>query len=410
MVVAYVLIAVGRIHQLVPALDSLRPALVTGALAMALYFMSQAGIRRVEWTWTTPAKCVVALFVWMTLCVPSALVPSESLIFVLQNFSKTAVMVFVIAGCVRGTRDVERLAGAYVTGAALYSVIAMRQYNFAESWRLGELFYYDANDLATFLVTAVPFGLYFLHKGRRTSTRALCALALLLIAVAFVRTGSRGGFLALGAVVVYVLLRYSAIPLRIRAGATALVAVTVLVAAGDQYWSQMRTIFQEDDYNRTEETGRLQIWSRGIGYMVGNPLLGVGPDAFETAEGTLSPVASRQNQGFGVKWNAAHNAYVQAGAELGFPGLAIFVALLVTTFRMLRRYRQRAITQQLATARPELSQALTASLLGFVVGAFFLSLAYHEMLYVLVAFAIGLAKTAPRTGWTRPAGAVDVAS
>jgi hypothetical protein len=37
---------------------------------------------------------------------------------------------------------------------------------------------------------------------------------------------------------------------------------------------------------------------------------------------------------------------------------------------------------------------MTASLLGFVVGAIFLSLAYTDMLYVLLAFALGLAKTA----------------
>jgi len=36
--------------------------------------------------------------------------------------------------------------------------------------------------------------------------------------------------------------------------------------------------------------------------------------------------------------------------------------------------------------------ALTASLLGFVVGAFFLSLAYSEMLYTLIALAAGLRK------------------
>ena len=36
--------------------------------------------------------------------------------------------------------------------------------------------------------------------------------------------------------------------------------------------------------------------------------------------------------------------------------------------------------------------ALTASLLGFVVGSFFLSLAYSEMLYTLVALAVGLHK------------------
>jgi hypothetical protein len=37
---------------------------------------------------------------------------------------------------------------------------------------------------------------------------------------------------------------------------------------------------------------------------------------------------------------------------------------------------------------------LIASLVGFVVGAFFLSLAYAEMFYMLAALAVGLHKTA----------------
>jgi hypothetical protein len=40
----------------------------------------------------------------------------------------------------------------------------------------------------------------------------------------------------------------------------------------------------------------------------------------------------------------------------------------------------------------DLSPPLTAALLGFVVGSFFLSLAYSEMLYTLVALAVGLRK------------------
>ena len=35
-----------------------------------------------------------------------------------------------------------------------------------------------------------------------------------------------------------------------------------------------------------------------------------------------------------------------------------------------------------------------AALVGFAVGAFFLSLAYTDMLYMLVAFTIGLTKVA----------------
>jgi hypothetical protein len=40
--------------------------------------------------------------------------------------------------------------------------------------------------------------------------------------------------------------------------------------------------------------------------------------------------------------------------------------------------------------RARFAQSLTASLVGFAVGAFFLTLAYHDMLYTLAALAVGL--------------------
>jgi O-antigen ligase len=153
----------------------------------------------------------------------------------------------------------------------------------------------------------------------------------------------------------------------------------------------MGTIASDADYNRTAETGRLQIWTRGIGYMLDHPLLGVGPGNFQRAEGTLSPFAHRQQYGVGVLWSAPHNTFVQVGAELGIPGLALFVAMIGSAFLLLARLgrRQRGAHRDRDAA---LTQALTASLLAFVVGAFFLSFAYSEMLYTLLALAVGLDK------------------
>jgi O-antigen ligase len=239
----------------------------------------------------------------------------------------------------------------------------------------------------------MPIGLFFAHSGRRLMTRIFAAIALVLLTVAFVYSGSRGGFLAILAMGAFVVIRYTAIAVRWRVSAFVLVALVFLAVASGEYWRQMGTIGSDADYNQTEESGRLQIWSRGIGYMLDNPLLGVGANNFSVAEGTLSPLAQRQQFGVGVRWNAAHNTFVQIGAELGIPGLLIFVALLGTVFAALRgSKRQRRRNPAFRGRALELRQALMASLIGFVVGAFFLSLAYHEMLYTLIALAVGMAK------------------
>jgi O-antigen ligase len=310
-------------------------------------------------------------------------VVGNSFDLVFDNFIKTVLMYIVVAGAIRDVRDVERLAAAYLVAAAVYAAVVISRFELGDgdAWRLGRLYYYDANDFATFLVSAMPLGLYFAHAGRRRAVRLLALVALLVLTIAFVRTGSRGGFLALVVAVGFVLLRYRAIATRWRVCTFVVAALLLAATASEQYWRQMGTILSDADYNQTEETGRLQIWRRGVGYMLQYPVLGVGPNNFQTAEGTRSPFADREPFGKGVRWNAPHSSFIQVGAELGIAGLALFVTLIVSAFAALRN-----------GARLELTQAITASLIGFVVGACFLSLAYSEMLYTLVAFAVGLRK------------------
>jgi putative inorganic carbon (HCO3(-)) transporter len=376
-------------------LETLRPALVFGFLAIVLYLLDGRRSRQLGRLWVPTTAYVVALLTWMVLSVPSSIHPGNSYQLLVENFIKTVLMYLVIAGSVRSIRDIERLAFVYYLSAGIYAAVILSRFELGTgaAWRLGNLYYYDANDFATFAVTAMPLGLYFAHAGRRSITKIFAVVTMVILTVAIIRSGSRGGFLAVLGLGGYVVLRYSAIALRWRVGVTVLVAFVFLAVASGQYWQQMGTITSDTDYNQTEETGRRQIWQRGIGYMLSHPIFGVGADNFETAEGRLSPFASRQQFGLGVRWNAAHNSLVQIGAELGIPGLIFYVAIVATAFAVLAgSKRQRKMNPAFRGRALELRQALTASLIGFIVGAFFLSLAYHEMMYTLVALAVGIGK------------------
>ncbi len=393
-IAGYVLVAVGRVHQLFPVLALARPAILMGALAVLLFLRDGSGIRRVRWMLSPTTRFVIAFLAWMTLSTPGAIVRGTSFDLLFDNFIKTFLMFVIIAAGVRGIRDVERVAMAYLASAVIYAAVIISRFDLGagDSWRLGDLYYYDANDFATFVATAIPLALYLMHRARANYQRLLGVAALAVLTIGFVRSGSRGGFLAMVAVVIFVNVGYRAIALRWRVMATVLVAAVVIGTANDRYWQQMSTITSDSDYNLSEETGRMQIWRRGIGYMLQFPVFGVGPNNFNAAEGTLAPFAERQQLGRGVKWNAAHNSYVQVGAELGIPGLLMFAGMIATAFVALRRSSRRAGTARTWRAGPELSQAVAASLIGFAVGAFFLSLAYSELLFTLLALAVGLQK------------------
>jgi putative inorganic carbon (hco3(-)) transporter len=392
----YILVAVGRVHQVFPAVDVIRPVTVTGLLALAFYAFDQRRDRRLALFSDKTSRWLLMLLGWMALALPTSLVLGESFDLVFGNFIKTVAIFFVVVGAVRGGRDLERLAGAYLFGAVVYAAVVLVRFDVGESdWRLGHLYYYDANDFATFAVTAMPIAIYFAHRGRGLSVRIGALLGLALLCAAFVNSGSRGGFLALLAMGVFILLRYSSIALSRRLLVMAIGAAVLLVVASDRYWEQMGSILSDNDYNQTEESGRLQIWQRGVGYIMQRPIFGVGANNFQAAEGTMSPFADRQQWGVGVRWNAPHNTFIQVGAENGVPGLIFYVAMLGSAMLGLRRLiRSRPRPGIWCQVPPELIQALLASLIGFVVGSFFLSLAYSELLYMLLAFAVAAQKIA----------------
>src|SRR3989440_588308 len=245
---------------------------------------------------------------------------------------------------------------------------------------------------------SVPGSLYpgasasFLLKDYlRSVILMVLAAATVFLMVALGKTGSRGGFLGLVTVGGYLLLRLRGVSTLQRVATVALLAILLSTLASDKYFERMGTMLHlSQDYNwcGKSETGRLAIWRRGLGYMIDHPFLGVGAAAFPVAEGTLAPEAQEQRRyGRGFKWSAAHNSFVQIGAELGVGGLVLFVALLAAAFRTLGRLRRAP-----AARIGGIAQIFTARLVAFVVTACVLVPAYSAYLYTLLGMILGLAR------------------
>lgn len=403
-VAVYVAVAVGRVHQLFPVLLPLKPALVATVLAIGLYLLQQVGQRRLGLLRSRATLCLGGIVLWAALSVPAAL--NAGVAFrAWTDILQTVIMSLVLAGSVRGARDVERLMFVYLGVTVAYVAVVLARFDVsADGWRLGHLYNYDANDMATLIVSAMPFGLYFVVARRRLLERTLAGCGLAVLAVGLIRSGSRGGFLAFLAVAAFVLLGFTTIRARSRLAGLVVILAVVLTTASDRYWTQMQTMLNPDqDYNTTSDAGRVKIWGRGLRYMADHPVFGVGASNFQVAEGTISPLAKLQERGIGVRWGAAHNSFIQVGAELGVPGLLFFLGWLAGVFGSLRRVtRQAARTSAAPIDAARLAQALVAALVGFLVGAFFLSLPYSDVLYTLGALALGLAKITRVHEVTRP--------
>ena len=238
-VAVYIATAVGRIHQLFPVLLPLKLAFLSAVLAIGLLLLQQSGQRSVGLLRSPTTAYWLGLLVWGALSVIGAL--NQGLAFqTWTGLVQIVVMGLVIAASVRDVRDIERLTLVYFSVTVVYTAVVLSRFQLgadigADSWRLGRLYYYDANDLATLITTAMPMGLYFVLTQRRPLLRVLAAAGLAVLAVGVIRSGSRGGFLALLAVTAFVLLRFTTVPARARAGALIVILVVAAITANDRY-------------------------------------------------------------------------------------------------------------------------------------------------------------------------------
>jgi O-antigen ligase len=364
-------------------------------LAGLIYYAStKHPTRRARLIKGPTTKLVVALMVIMIIGVPFSLWVGHSATFVLKGMLPNALFLLLVATSVRTIRDVDWYALVNLYGALVYTTVVSLFFSVGGDGRLGGLIFYDSNDFALVMVCTIPFAIYFLGKGQKRSRRIAAILTLAMILTALVKSGSRGGFIGLIAVMLYVLLRYRAIPSRVRLAVTIAGVALFLGFASDKYWTMMGTILHpQSDYNYNDNVGRVEVWKRGVGYMIHNPIVGVGVSAYPVAEGGSDLALSLAAQGRGFKWSVAHNSFLETGAELGIPGALVFIGMLVVTGFGLTRLSPRGKWSPWISRREmALAQMLIGALFGFAVAGFFVSAEYFAYLYFILGLAVGLIK------------------
>lgn len=394
---AVVLCYVWRLQDLFSIVGSLQIPLLSAGLAAAVYVLNDHPRRRLGEVDGPILRLLGGLAAIMVMGAPFAIIQSQTFTFFTRDFLPSIVLLTgLTAAAVRSEEDVRWLAGVHVAGAALFCLVVLGRYSVGASGRLGDLVYYDANDLGMLLVMTFPMGLFFLLRGRDLRVRLMSAAALLLFIVVIIKTGSRGAFVGFCIVGLWILVRYTAIPTGRRLAALAAAVVLLGVWGSSDYWNRMETLLSPtEDYNWAgeSESGRMEVWKRGVGYMFSHPLVGVGARNFSAAEGYLSRGGQLNQLGAeGFKWSAAHNSFVEIGAETGVIGLLLFLALLFQGFRISGRSPPAPSSDTTPQDSEALRQALRVSLVGYMATGFFLSAAYDPILFAMLGLLAGIAK------------------
>jgi O-antigen ligase len=374
-------------------------ALVSTVLAAAALFLGRADSRRrlEPVLRLIPFRIFLGLVLLAIVGIPFGLYPGNSLKFLTNGYVTVVAILVLTTLIIRSARDVEFLMGAHVIGAVAYVSLALRRFDVGADGRLSGLVTYDANDVALMVVTATPMAFHFaMRAASRTWLRLLALFAVVLFVVMITQSGSRGGFLGFCAVMLYTLFRHRQLSVGRRILAFALAGVTLGVAGTASFWGLMGTILNPtEDYNWSgnSASGRMEVWKRGVGYMLAHPATGVGIANFGVAEGQSDLNRRRVEEGKGYRWAAPHSIYVQTGAELGVTGIVLFLLLIAGVVAAMRQVERAAPSARgPPLLAPAVAQALLGSMVGFVVAGAFLSMAYSDMFYTLLGMMLGLAK------------------
>jgi len=397
---AIIVMAISKIHANFNFLTRLHPAQLAVLLALFYAMANPKSLATGKLLRTWPAKVMAGLGLMACLSVPFGLSMGGAAAFFLNEYSKTLVLAFLVLAAIRNTRDLYTMVWAYVAGTAClaYLAIFVLRTTVAAGDTMARIsggFSFDANDMCVIAVIGLPFALlcFQLSTG---AARVFTVMTMLAVGMLVARSGSRGGFLGLVVVGGALLVLVRGISVHRKLLTVGVLAMGVFLSAPEGYLAQMQTILHpSEDYNTTSPTGRVEIWKRGFTYMITHPIAGIGVNNFQRAEGNISDQAVAAHEvDDGVRWNAAHSTIVQAGAEMGVPGLVLMVMLMYRgVFELLALRRKLPVSWEKGTPEErflyQLTMFLPASLLGFGSAGLLVSHAYIEPIYLLGAFQAG---------------------
>lgn len=272
----------------------------------------------------------------------------------------------------------------------------------------------DPNFFATYQLVALPLVLVLASEAREMWARIALYATLLVIVGSVLASLSRGALLMLVAIVflLMVLPSRTFFPSRRRkAGIVAAIFISATLAflgASKTLVPRVESVFTQGS-GRTG-SGRLYEWRAAEKVILENPLLGIGHGSYHVLSNELfaqTPGVDLGRIALHPEGVYAHNTYLETAAELGIPGLLLFLGILASTARALAVAASNARrVGDLLMMR--IANALLVSLFGWSISAFFLSAQTSRPLWIISGLSLAVprligkrrALTVLDEGWT----------
>lgn len=292
-----------------------------------------------------------------------------------NDFGKTVLIYFLIGNLLATLKKIKFFIWVLILLSLFLAVDGIRQYytgvglagqTMIQETRIrGISIFGDPNDLALTLILVVPFLLIYIFNKTVFYKKIFSFIILCPILYAVWLTNSRGGILSLGVVTFFFVKK------RLKNFWGILIGILLLVLMiqfGPSRMNQL-TVQEESAY------GRIAGMSNGFWLLRNNPLLGSGYGSFSDKY-----------------YFTAHNSIMLVAGETGMIGLFFYIGLIYFSIKNLSRIERMPVTSS-SDRSANFATALKISLIGFLVGSFFLSRAYNILLYIMIGLSVALVQS-----------------
>ena len=311
-----------------------------------------------------------------------------------EKFVKILLFAFAIAGIVKTKNHVDSVLYAIFISLGFHGVLGGAKFlatgGSHKVWGPGDSIIGDNNHFALAMTALLPIVFYLYKQSDRRAVRLALIGSSILVMASIMGTSSRGGLIGIAALGGYALLRT-------RKKLKYLLAIIPLVAAAVAFapasWtSRMDTIAGADE--DSSFMLRVIAWKQSAMIALDHPILGGGFHAvqdrkvwadyafkFDSAlrfiqTPPINPSVPR----------AAHSIYFQVLGDMGFLGLMIFIAILVSSWRNSSAVIRNARNRPEWLWASDLATALQYSLVAYIISGAALGMAYFD--YIFVVFAL----------------------
>jgi probable O-glycosylation ligase (exosortase A-associated) len=332
----------------------------------------------------TPVTTVLLLFsAWVTLTSFFALEPGI-VWFEWNRVIKTLFMIFVSMMVLNTERDIKQFAWIVALSLGIYGlkggVFVLLTGGSYKVYGPAGSYIEENNGMALALVAVLPLIWYVRNQVKNKLLSLVMSAMTIFTAIAAVGSYSRGALLGGFAMLGFLWLKSK------NKGATGVAVIVMIAVIGlimpAAWFDRMHTI---DDYQQDDSAlGRINAWHFAVNVATHN-ILGGGFNTFSPRQFAIYAPEP-------LNYHVAHSIFFEVLGDHGFIGLAIFLVLMLCTWRTGTRVIKFCKDAPELKWASDMAKMAQVCVIGYAVSGAFLSLAYFDLYYDFIVILVALEK------------------